>query len=290
MNKKSIGWSIFILFSFIFLIAFFYYNSTLLISPSNIIIGSPPDALNAVEVSFNSKSGSKIKGWFINGVHEGVGIILLHGNNSNRRSMIERAKFLNYAGYSVLLFDFQAHGESIGNYKTFGYLETLDVEAAINYLYSRYCINKVGIIGVSLGGAASVLAYPKVKADAYVLESVYSTIEDAVSNRLKIKLGFTCPIFTKFFIFLMQLRIEINPKDLRPVDTISKIKAPVLIIAGTNDRRTTLDESKIFYSKAQNPKELWMINKAAHIDFHQYKNIEYESRILKFFSKYLLKY
>jgi alpha/beta superfamily hydrolase len=50
----------------------------------------------------------------------------MHGVRANRLSMVERARFLSYAGYSVLLFDFQGHGESTGQHITFGYLESKD--------------------------------------------------------------------------------------------------------------------------------------------------------------------
>ena len=60
----------------------------------------------------------------------------MHGVRSNRLQMLDRARFLNKFGYSVLLFDFQAHGESIGDHITFGYLESLDANAGYSYLES----------------------------------------------------------------------------------------------------------------------------------------------------------
>jgi len=43
----------------------------------------------------------------------------------------------------------------------------------------------VGVIGVSLGAASLVLAKPDPAPSAVVLESMYPTIEEAVSNRLR---------------------------------------------------------------------------------------------------------
>jgi alpha/beta superfamily hydrolase len=48
--------------------------------------------------------------------------------------MVDRALFLRDAGYSVLLIDFQATGESPGDVITFGWRERLDVLAAVDFL------------------------------------------------------------------------------------------------------------------------------------------------------------
>ena len=150
---------------------------------------APPSALAVRPVSFPSRSGSTIRAWLLGG-SPGVGaVLLLHGVGDNRSSMVGRARFLHRAGYTVLLPDFQAHGESAGARVTFGALESLDAEAALAFL--RVCSGgeSVGIIGVSMGGAAALLCAGQLPADAYVLESVYPTIRQALENRLGVWLG-----------------------------------------------------------------------------------------------------
>jgi alpha-beta hydrolase superfamily lysophospholipase len=61
-------------------------------------------------------------------------VLLLHGVRSYRRSMLSRAIFLHDIGYSVLLINLQAHGESAGKRITLGYLESRDVVAAREFL------------------------------------------------------------------------------------------------------------------------------------------------------------
>jgi pimeloyl-ACP methyl ester carboxylesterase len=90
--------------------------------------------------------------------------------------MLSRAEFLQRSGYSVLLIDFQAHGESTGQHSTFGDLESRDVVAALELLRLELPGERLGVIGVSLGAAAFVLAEGRPKVDAAVLESMYPTI------------------------------------------------------------------------------------------------------------------
>jgi fermentation-respiration switch protein FrsA (DUF1100 family) len=94
-----------------------------LVAPVHKKIGRPPVGLKAVDITINSGE-RRIKGWLLRSEGKNGIVILMHGLGGNRTAMIERAKFLNKNGFSVLLFDFQAHGESSGEYITFGYLES----------------------------------------------------------------------------------------------------------------------------------------------------------------------
>jgi len=91
-----------------------------LVAPVPQTIGNPPSDLGAQSVQFPSQSGSTIHGWFISGKTGYGAIVLMHGVRANRLSMLDRARFLSRAGYSILLFDFQAHGESDGRQITMG--------------------------------------------------------------------------------------------------------------------------------------------------------------------------
>ncbi len=62
---------------------------------------------------------------------------------------------------------------------------------------------------------------------------------------------------------------------------------PKLFIAGTADRYTTLDESNQIFDAASEPKELWAVPEAGHVDLHLIASEEYERRVLSFFDRYL---
>lgn len=82
-------------------------------------------------------------------------------------------------------------------------------------------------------------------------------------------------------------RLGISLKDLRPVDAIAHCRSPVLIISGTLDRHTTVNDTKALFASAHEPKELWLVSGAAHVDLYGFANEEYRRRILKFFSRHL---
>ena len=289
MNKRRIYKLLFSisLLAICLVIIIAYILTGLLVKPNHTTITRMDNNLNCIDISFNSKSGSLIKGWFIKGEIDSSAIILLHGNGGNRRSMISRAEFLNKYGYSILMFDFSAHGESIGKYRTVGYLESYDVRAAVDFLRDNQNIKNIGVIGISLGGAAALLGESPLNVNALIIESVYSTIEKAVSNRLKMKLGDIGSLFTNLIISQIKPRLGISAEQLRPIDKIKNFAKPIFIIAGNEDKRTTLEESERLFENANEPKQFWQIDGAAHIDFHKYKKEEYEKRVLNFLNRYL---
>jgi pimeloyl-ACP methyl ester carboxylesterase len=196
--------------------------------------------------------------------------------------MVARAQFLYRARYSVLLIDLQGTGETEGDEITFGWRESRDVLAAVDFLRKADPNVPVVVIGSSLGGAAALLATPPLKVDAMVLESVYPTIEIATANRLEKYLGPLGRAGTPLLLMQVHARLGIPASRLHPVDHIANVGCPILIVSGAKDRNTTPEDTRMLFSRAREPKELWLVPNAGHVDLHQADTAEYESRILQF--------
>lgn len=267
-------------------VAFLLAGSILSASSPQVVGNLPPD-LAGRSVEFISTSGATIHGWFIPGKKGSGAIALMHGVRANRLSMLDRARFLSRAGYAVLLFDFQAHGESTGVHITFGFLESKDAQSAINFLHANAPGEKIGVIGVSMGGAAVLLSDPPLDVNAAVLEMVYPSINQAISNRLQRRLGSWSGALTPLLSWQLKPRLGISADDLRPIDKVSRFTVPKLFIVGESDRHTTLVESQQMFSAAGEPKELWVVPRGEHVDLYPLAKDEYEQRVLGFFGKYL---
>ena len=238
-------------------------------------IGAAPASLHAHDVTFRSGSGSLIHGWLCTVASPRGYALLLPGIRANRLSMIDRAQFLMREGYSCLLIDFQATGESAGEHITFGRLESRDAAAAVQYLRAFH--KPIIVVATSLGGAAALLA--DLQIDGAVLEEVYPTIEAATDNRLRVRFGFLAPIGTWILVHQLRTQMHIDPNQLRPVDHIARLHCPVLIIGGGADRYTTPADTRLMYARANERKALWLVPGMGHNDAYRFAPEEYEKRV-----------
>ena len=253
-------------------------------APRPAAIGAPPPALHAQPVRIG-----QVAGWMRRGQPGHGVVLLLHGIRADRRQMQDRALFLARRGYGVLLIDLPGQGESQAERITFGANESRGVLAALAYLEHEQPGERIGVIGVSLGAASLAIARPGTRVAAAVLESMYPTIEEAVGNRLEMRLGPFGRQLAPLLLKQLPLRLNVAPADLRPIDALRGQPFPVLIAAGARDVHTTAAETQRIFEAAAQPKALWLVEGAAHVDLHAYATDEYEARVGAFMAAHLVR-
>jgi uncharacterized protein len=168
---------------------------------------------------------------------------------------------------------------------TFGYLESRDATAALKFIRQKLPNEKVGVLGISMGGAAFLLQTEKT--DALILEMVYPTMQQAIENRLNLWLFSGAENLSPLLTWQFPLRLGVSVDELRPLDKIRNINCPTFFIVGENDRHTTLAESRQLFDSANQPKDLWIVPQAEHGDLHKVAPKEYETKVLQFFDQNL---
>ena len=115
------------------------------------------------DVRFPAQDGeAEIAAWYIPSAENERAVVLVHGRNASRtdafkKRLPELAAALNEAGFSVLMIDLRGHGESSDGRFSFGIKERYDVLGAVDWLEERgFEPGNIGVLGVSLGAAASV--------------------------------------------------------------------------------------------------------------------------------------
>jgi len=282
MHKRNI--SLILLGAIIIGVLAIWLVGYLLTKPVPVTFAKTPSAV--INVSFESESGSSISGWLY-GAEEPVGLaVLMHGIRSNRAQMVARAEQLLELNITSLVFDFQAHGESAGRLITLGHLEALDAQAAVSYVKSIDSDLPVLAIGVSMGGAAALLAEPALEADVLILESVYPDITTAISNRLSARLP-GGHLLTPLLSYQIMPRTGISASKLSPANEASRVVAATLVLSGSEDAHTTIEDTLKLYEALPGPKSIEIINGAGHVDLEYYDNDTYWEIVQPFIIEHL---
>jgi pimeloyl-ACP methyl ester carboxylesterase len=176
------------------------------------------------------------------------------------RSMLALAAMLNSHGWRAAVCDPRGHGESGG---TFGFNlhEHHDVAAVVSDLVSRLSVESVALIGLSYGGAIAIstAARHALPLSALVL---ISPVADFAMLSPKINL-FTLHRHIAISQALRRprfpLRFGRTPK-LRALDDISSVRTPVCFLHVKNDWLVDHAHSVALYERANEPKELHIID------------------------------
>lgn len=265
--------------------AFFAWRLT---SPPRRIVGepSPEIAVFTQPVAFPSRDGFKLSGWLVSAPNSTKAVVLLHGNGSSRRQMLARAHLFHEAGYTVLLYDARGHGMSEGDKVSAGWFETSDLLGALDFLRAKG-FKEFGCLGASQGGATILLAAEKLPSEVrwVIIESTYPTMRDALDRRFREDLHLPGWLAGIFFVPLAEWRLGLSIDQISPITHVSSLHCPVFVLGGETDQHTLSISTQALFAAAREPKELWLVPGAAHVDLYGFAQQEYAKRILAFVAK-----
>ena len=80
----------------------------------------------------------------------------------------------------------------------------------------------------------------------------------------------------------MALRVAagIDRRRIQPIEAISRFHAPILVLTGAEDIKTTKEESRALFARANPPKFYWEAPGAGHIDLAYAGGEAYWERLL----------
>lgn len=288
---KALGYSLFVAF-----IIFCLLEGYSLWRLTKVFAGPFPGAelvrpldLPIEDIVFEDELGARLAGWIVPG-QKGQGVVLvLHGYSVHRNILLKRARFLHQAGYTVMLFDFQGHGQSSGEFATFGYREYYNVVAAMKLLRERFPAEKIGIVATSMGAVSVFSQGNAVSADAYVLESPFKGLKRFSESNLNKFFGVNTPFYTPIFLKMLSYRLGFNTETFVPADGLKNLSGPLLMVAASEDVYVPLSEIMTFYRYVPEPKEMWIIKGMPHGDYSHTVPEEYQKRVLGFLQAHLRK-
>lgn len=245
------------------------------------------------DIQVQTQDGVALRGWKIKPSQpNGDWVLLFHGVSDNRTGMLGHAEFLLRHGYSVVMMDSRAHGESGGAMCTYGWKERYDTVSVVNALYATEHVRHLYALGVSMGAAIALQsAAVEPRIEAVSAEASFANLREVSYDYAGLEIS---PLLgrTLFRPASMMAMHEAEKDGGFDVDDVSPEKAvaarafPVLLICGTNDRRIPCRHSQRIFNAAKGPKLLWGVEGAGHAAALGTAPVEYENRVVSFFGKY----
>ena len=161
-----------------------------------------------------------------------------------------------------------------------------DARAGFDWLKKRQQGAPVGVIGISLGGAASLIGDDgPLPAQAFVLVCVFPDIDNAIRNRVAAVAPPPFPaLLTAFAKSLSKPLYGAGAERLRPIEALAKVKAPVLVVGGGADSFTPPEESRAMLAASGGAKELLLLDGMDHAQATWNDTDAYRERLKTFFS------
>lgn len=242
------------------------------------------------EVSIRGYDGVKLTGVFLPSYDEKSTqtAIVLHGYQSQASDMIVIGKMYNDMGFKVLLVNLRGHGESEGDFTTFGHYEKQDLKKWIHFALRTYgSTDKILLHGVSLGAATVMLSQttniPE-NVKLIVADCGFTTLTKMLIHNIK-------PRILLLFLPGINLFTYYNHRFLlssvSPLKAVVKGRIPLFIYHGTADSIIPFSMGTTLVEASKAPfKELYPIENAEHAQGYVVDKPGLEKRIFELVCKY----
>lgn len=237
------------------------------------------------EVSFQTEDGLRLCGWWLPNPEAKRSVITLAGYNSARHHTLGISSELWRRGANVLLFDNRGRGDSEGDSISLGHHERLDARAAVEYTLGRAPGLPLGVFGFSMGGSVALMvAADDRRIGAVVADSPFASQRNLIMQHLE---NYTGPLAQAAYELAHRF-VHYDIREVEPVGDVTRISPrPILLIHGEEDSITSPEDSRILYEAAGEPKELWLVPGAGHIEPYFMDREAYCDRVGGFFEKRL---
>ncbi len=245
--------------------------------------------ISFAEVKIPTRKQKKLYGWLIPGAPEMPTLILVHGWNRNLERMMVYIRHLHKKGYNLLAFDSRNHGSSDPDDYSSMLKFSEDIQAVIDYLESSETAgNNLGIIGLSIGGAASIYtASIDDRLKAVMTVGAFAQPREIMNLEFRRR---HIPYFPLGWLIFSQMerRIGRTFASFAPAANIQNATASFLLIHGENDTTVPVEQAyKLEKAANLDRVKLWVIPGKGHSDCHHAPG--FWQRTDNFFQKVLAK-
>ncbi len=245
---------------------------------------TPEDfGLAAKDVWLTTRNNLRLHAWFIESSamspSPASAVVVLHGWGANSSLMLPLANLFHLAGYHALFVDARNHGQS--DHDDFSSMPRFaeDLDVAVEWLESHPHVSSIGVLGHSVGAAASILSASRSdKIDAVVAVSSFAHPGDMMREQMAQIPG---PIL-EVILSAVQHIIGLTFDEFAPRSRIGLVGVPVLLVHGDEDDVVPL--ANVYeLSEAAPASEVLVVPGGGHRELEPY--LPYSEQIVEFLDR-----
>jgi dipeptidyl aminopeptidase/acylaminoacyl peptidase len=242
-------------------------------------LGVPHESLEA-----RTRDGLALISWYLPGTRPAA-VVVSGGHRGRAGDVLGISAALQRAGFHVVVHGWRGTPGSDPAAHTLGVYERRDLEAAIDAVEARIGDVPVGLLGYSLGGAVSLVEAaddPRVR--AVVADSAFADPLGVLSDGVERVLRVPGAVLTVPVAAWLARRTGAHLSDFSPLAAVARIAPrPLLLIHGDRDDAVPVRHAHRLFDAAGEPKELWLVPGAGHVNAYFADRQEYLEKVVGFF-------
>ncbi len=225
------------------------------------------------EIQIPANNNTVLYGWWIPGNNAAPTIILIHGWGRNAGRMMPYIRNLHEKGFNLIAFDSRNHGSSDKDSFSTMLKFAEDIRSVIDHGFEKGFIHdsRIGLIGLSIGGAASIYAAAHdERIRAVITVGAFANPREVMIKQLRDHYIPT-PII-KLTLSYLEHKVGFKFSDIAPQKHIHNSEAVFLLIHGEKDVTVPYKQAEKLYRAGKEGKvHLWNQPDRGHSDCHHEK-------------------
>jgi fermentation-respiration switch protein FrsA (DUF1100 family) len=215
----------------------------------------------AETIALETEDGERLIGWHVQPARDRPVILYFHGNGGTLALRAGRFRTLTQDGTGLVAIDYRGYGGSTGRPTQSGLM--IDGRTAYGFAAARYSPDRIAVWGESLGTGVAVALAAERSFGRIVLEAPFTSAADAAARHYP-------------FVPVRALMKD----QFRSDEVIGSIRAPLLVLHGTDDDVVPIDLGERLFALAPEPKRFVPFPGGGHDNLEQFGALDVGLRFL----------
>ena len=243
------------------------------------------------DINISSSDGHKLHGIYLAASNPQRTVICVHDYRSSYEvdfsSMI---RYFNMNHSNVLVIDQRCHGESEGNFITFGAKEAEDIKQWVNTVVTRIDDKTpIFLYGIGMGASSSLLSLRykmPYQLKGVIADSPYESLKDELSYLSTAWLHIPPFPLVSLIDFLCVYLAHFSSSETEVKEVLKKNELPILLIHGESDNLISPENTRQIFSAINDKKEILWVKDAKHGESDMKDPTLYRTKLEYFFNTY----